>query len=177
VALRQLNEQPCNTQSPPHIQRRKTTMRSLIHYTNLGSRLLPSFSLADCSSAVRFEGDFGRWFETALADLAAPVRGHHFPVDVYEDEDNTYVRAELPGVNREDIKVEMVEGFLTINASRKSLSAGGQGEESFSFSRSVSMPENVAADKVGAAYENGVLTITLPKQEETKPRKITVAVK
>jgi HSP20 family protein len=152
-------------------------MRSLIHYTNLGSRLLPSFSFADRSPTFRIEGDFGRWFETALAGLDAPVGGHHFPVDVYEDKDNTYVRAELPGVNREDIKVEMVEGFLTINASRKSLSAEGQGEESFSFSRSVNMPENVAADNVAAAYENGVLTVTLPKQEKTRPKKITVAVK
>jgi HSP20 family protein len=177
VALRQLNGSPCNHQSQLHIKKRETTMRSLIHYTNLGSRLLPSFSLADRSSAVRFEGDFGRWFETALADLAAPVGGHHFPVDVYEDKDNTYVRGELPGVNREDIKVEMVDGFLTINASRKSLSVGGQGEESFSFSRSVNMPENMAADNVAAAYENGVLTVTLPKQEETRPKKITVAVK
>ena len=152
-------------------------MRSLIHYTNLGSRLLPSFGFADRSPTVCFEGDFGRWFETALAGLAAPVCDNRFPVDVYEDKDNTYVRAELPGVNRDDIKVEMVEGFLTINASRKSLAADGKGEGPFSFSRSVSVPENVAADKVSAAYENGVLTITLPKQEEIKPRKITVAVK
>jgi HSP20 family protein len=53
----------------------------------------------------------------------------------------------------------------------------GQEEQSFSFSRSVSIPEEVQADKVSAAYENGVLTVTLPKREETKPRKVIVAVK
>jgi HSP20 family protein len=152
-------------------------MRNLIHYTNLGSSLLPSFGSIDRNSAVRFEGDLSRWFETALAGLAGPVSGNHFPIDVYEDKDNTYVRAELPGVNRDDIKVEIVAGFLTINASRKSLPAEGDGEESFSFSRSVTVPENVAVEKVGAVYENGVLTVTLPKQEETRPKTITVAVK
>lgn len=152
-------------------------MRSMIHYTNLGSTLLPSFGFADRSPIVGLEGNFGRWFETALAGLAAPACDNHFPVDVYEDKDNTYVRAELPGVNRDDIKVEMVEGLLTINASRKSQAPEGKGEESFSFCRSVSVPENVQSEKVGAAYENGVLTVTLPKQEETKPKKITVAVK
>ena len=80
-------------------------------------------------------------------------------------------------MNRDDIKVEIVDGFLTINASRKNLAAEGKGEETFSFSRSVTVPENVQTDKVGAAYENGVLTVTLPKQEEAKPKKIAVTVK
>jgi HSP20 family protein len=106
-----------------------------------------------------------------------PVFNNHSPVDLYEDKDNTYVRAELPGVNRDDINVEMVDGYLNISASRKSLAAESKGEETFSFSRCVSIPEDVHADKVGAAYENGVLTVTLPKNEEAKPRKITVAVK
>ena len=90
---------------------------------------------------------------------------------------NTYVRAELPGVNREDIKVEMVDGYLTINASRQNPAAEGRGEESYSFSRAVGVPENVQADKVGAAYENGVLTVTLPKQEEARPKIVPVTVK
>jgi HSP20 family protein len=103
------------------------------------------------------------------------VPSTHFPVDIYEDKDNTYVRAELPGVNRDDIHVEMVDGYLTRNASRKS--KDGEREQSFSFSRSVSIPESVETDKVAAAYENGILTVTLPKREEAKPRKISVAVK
>jgi HSP20 family protein len=101
-----------------------------------------------------------------------------FPVDLYEDKDHTYVRAELPGLNRDDINVEMVDGYLTIAATRKTPATGeGQDEENFSFSRSVAINEEVQADKVSAAYENGVLTVTLPKREEAKPKKITVAVK
>lgn len=153
-------------------------MRSLIRYTNPRSAsLLPSFGLAGRSPWSGIETELDRLFDTALSGLVAPALDNHFPIDVYEDKDNTYVRAELPGVGRDDIKVEMIDGFLTINASRKTLAAEGNGEEAFSFSRSVSLPDNVHADKVGAAYENGVLTVTLPKQEEAKPKKIEVTVK
>lgn len=152
-------------------------MRSLIHYTNPGSSLLPSFGFADRSPWARFESDLDRLFETALSGVVAPVSDNRFAIDVYEDKNNTFVRADLPGVNREDIKVEMVDGYLTINASRKTQTGEGKSEESFSISRSVSVPENVQADKVSAAYENGVLTVTLPKHEEVKPKKIEVSVK
>lgn len=53
----------------------------------------------------------------------------------------------------------------------------GQAEESFSLSRSVSVSDAVQADKITAAYENGVLTVTLPKREEAKPKKVVVEVK
>jgi HSP20 family protein len=153
-------------------------MRSIIHYTQPSSTgLLPSLGLAARSPWTGLEGEMDRLFETALSDFMTPVFNNRFPVDLYEDKDNTYVRAELPGVNREDISVEMVDGYLNINASRKSLAAEGRGEETFSLNRSVSIPEDVHADKVGAAYENGVLTVTLPKKEEAKPKKITIAVK
>ena len=70
--------------------------------------------------------------------------------------------------------VEMVDDYLTITAARKSKE--GEKEQSFSFSRSVTIPDAVQADKVAAAYENGVLTVTLPKREEAKPRKISINV-
>jgi len=152
-------------------------MRSLIQYTNPGSCLLPSFGFGGRSPWAGFKSDIDRLFETALSGLAAPVFDNRVPVDVYEDKENTYVRAELPGVNRDDIKVEMVDGYLTISAGRKTLDGEGKGERSLSVSRSVRVPENVQADKVSAAYENGVLTVTLPKQEEVKPKKIAITVK
>ncbi|HXA14485.1 MAG TPA: Hsp20/alpha crystallin family protein [Opitutaceae bacterium] len=123
------------------------------------------------------ESEINRLFETALTDVASAPASRQFPVDLYEDKDNTYVRAELPGVNREDINVELADGYLTIAATRKAPAVDGKDGESYSLSRSVSVPEAVQAEKVAAAYENGVLTVTLPKREETKPRKITVAVK
>jgi HSP20 family protein len=123
------------------------------------------------------ESEIDRLFETTLGDFTTSAASHRFPVDLYEDQENTYVRAELPGVNRDDINVEMVDGYLTISAARKTAAAEGKSEESFSFSRSVSITGEVQADKVSAVYENGVLTVTLPKREEAKPKKITVAVK
>jgi HSP20 family protein len=144
-------------------------MNRLIRYTYPRSAsLLPA--LAARSPWAALDSEIDRLFESALADFAAPAIAPRFPVDLYEDKDNTYVRAELPGVNRDAINVEMVDGYLNITASRKDK------DGTFSLNRSVSIPEAVQADKVTAAYENGVLTVTLPKQEQAKPRKINVSV-
>ncbi len=146
----------------------------IVRYTYPAYRpAVPALARYSRSPWAGLETEIDRLFETALSGFA-PTADTHFAVDLYEDKDNTYVRAELPGVNRADIQVEMVEGYLTINASRKEKQ--GDREESQSFSRSISIPEEVQADKVAAHYENGVLTVTLPKREEAKPRKINVAV-
>lgn len=121
------------------------------------------------------ESEIDRLLETALTDVAGVSAARQFPVGLYEDKDHTYVRAELPGVKREDINVELADGYLTITAVRKTPAADGKEGESVSSSRSVSVPEAVQSDKVAAAYENGVLTVTLPKAEAIKPRKIAVS--
>lgn len=120
------------------------------------------------------EGEIDRLFESALGNVVGSPAPDRFPVDILEDKDNAYVRAELPGVNRADLGVEVVDGYLNISATRKT--KNGENEETLSLSRSVALPENVQADKVAAAYENGVLTVTLPKKEEAKPKKIAVTV-
>jgi HSP20 family protein len=138
--------------------------------------LAPALSGLSRSPWSGLENEIDRLFETALTGFGDLASASQFPVDLYEDKDNTYVRAELPGVSREDINVEMVEDYLTISGSHKS-QGEGKAEKSFSFSRSVNIPDEVQADKVTAGYENGVLTVTLPKREEAKPKKITVAIK
>jgi HSP20 family protein len=144
-------------------------MNRIIRYTHPRSaNLLASF--ANRSPWSSLETEIDRLFESAFTDFTGPGFAPRFPVDLYEDKDNTYVRAELPGVNRDALNIEMVDGYLNISASRK------QGEESFSLNRSIAIPETVQADKVAATYENGVLTVTLPKQEQAKPRKINIAV-
>jgi HSP20 family protein len=125
-----------------------------------------------------FETEIDQLFETALGDFAgAHADTVRFPVDLFEDKERTYVRAELPGVNREDISVEVVDGYLTLSATRKTPASDGRAEESFSFNRSLELPEEVQADQISAAYENGILTVTLPKRVEAQPRKITINVK
>jgi HSP20 family protein len=121
------------------------------------------------------ETEIDRLFENALQDFGGASAPDRFPVDIYEDAHNTYVRAELPGVRREDVNVEMANGYLTIAATRKT--GEGENENTLSLSRSVSVADEVDTGNVAAAYENGVLTVTLPKREEAKPKKITVAVK
>jgi HSP20 family protein len=118
------------------------------------------------------ENEIDRLFTEALGDFAGDRR---FPVDLYEDKDNTYVRAELPGVDRQAINVEHADGRLTIHATRKSMR--GDSEETVSFSRALSIPDNIVqADKITATYDNGMLMITLPKREEAKPRKVAIKV-
>jgi HSP20 family protein len=119
------------------------------------------------------EQEVNRLFSSALADLATPM-APQFPVDLYEDKDNTYVRAELPGISRESINVEMVEDYLNLSVEQKT--GEGDNESTLSFNRSIAIPEAVQADKVSATFENGVLTVTLPKQEQAKPRKIAINV-
>ncbi len=142
-------------------------MNRLIRYTI--PRVSPFRGTAIGNSWSGLESEVDRLLEAALADYPKQATPR-FPVDLYEDKDNLYVRAELPGVNREAINLELVEGYLSLNASRKT------GEQTFNLARSIVIPETVQSDKVTAALEHGVLTVTLPKQEQAKPRKIAISV-
>ena len=103
-------------------------------------------------------------------------------LDVHENKDNFTVRVELPGFKREDIQVSLQDGVLTISGERKEEKVSEETEvhrqERYygKFSRALTLPTAVAADKVKATYKDGVLTITLPKAEEAKPKQIDVSV-
>lgn len=103
-------------------------------------------------------------------------------LDMYEDKDNLYIRAELPGMKKEDIELSLHEGTLSLSGERKKESKHEEAEvyrtERFfgRFQRTVTLPAPVAADKVNAQYKDGVLTVTLPKTEEAKPKHIDVNV-
>jgi HSP20 family protein len=146
----------------------------LIQYYPATRSLSPAFGLVGRSPWTGLEDEIDRLVTGALSGFSVPTPASQFAVDLYEDNDNAYVRAELPGVKRDDIKVEMVEGSLNISATRKQKT--DRNEETLSYSRSISVPGVVQADKVSASYENGVLQVTLPKREEAKPKKVSVAV-
>ena len=123
------------------------------------------------------------WPSNEVGTAESPAR---LPVEVHEDKTAAYVRAELPGVNRADINLEIAEGALTITATRKipalatATAAGateGEGASSFVLRRTVTLGEEIDAEKVSATHENGLLTVTLPKREQAQPKKITVAIK
>jgi HSP20 family protein len=121
------------------------------------------------------QDELERLFASPLADWA-PV------LDVYEDKDNFVVQTELPGLKREDINVSLQDGVLVISGERKTEEKRNEGEirrqERFygKFQRTLTLPAPVAADKVKAQYKDGVLTVTVPKAEEAKPKKIDVSI-
>jgi HSP20 family protein len=101
-------------------------------------------------------------------------------VNVWEDADNVFVEAELPGLDLKDLSIYVTGGNqLTIKGERKQATPGKgvwhRQERSFGqFTRVLTLPVNVDADKVDARFENGVLLVKLAKHESAKPRKITV---
>jgi HSP20 family protein len=146
-----------------------------IHYTQPNARSVAATpGLGGGYGRSGIENELDWLFGTARAGFRGTARGGQFPVDLYEDKNNTYVRAELPGVSRDAIGVEIVDGSLSIQASRKEKS--GEAESTTSFNRLLTISDEVQADKVSATYENGVLTVTLPRKEEAKPKKINVSV-
>ena len=104
------------------------------------------------------------------------------PVDIAETENELVVKADVPDVRFEDIQVNLENDTLTLKGQRKFEKASEKGgyhriERSYgSFERSFTVPNTVDAEHVKADYKNGVLTVTLPKKESAKPRKINVEV-
>jgi HSP20 family protein len=120
---------------------------------------------------VGLDQEISSLFASALAD-PAPGAVRAIPVSLQEDKDNLQVTAELPGVAREDITVELTDDVLSLKATRKVSGAGE--EQSLSFARSFTLPYAVQADQITAGLKDGVLRLTLPKAEAVKPRKITI---
>ncbi len=104
-------------------------------------------------------------------------------VDMYQTDDEVIVKATLPGVSPNDINISVTGDVLTIRGEVKEEKEVKEAnyhlrERRFgSFSRSLPLPTAVVADKAKAEFENGVLTLTLPKAEEVKPKTITVKAK
>lgn len=134
---------------------------------------------------LTLQDELDRLFDSPWGELArtAPLLNAWTPaLDVEEDKDNFIVRAELPGMKREEITVTIHDGLLSITGERKveektEATATHRRERFYGrFERTVTLPAHVAADKVKAQYKDGVLNITLPKTEEAKPKQIDVSV-
>ena len=135
-----------------------------------------------------FSDDFDNLFEgffrpsRALAEVAG--KGLAPAMDVVEHDNEYVVRAELPGVRKEDIDVTLQDGMLTINAETKAETEEKKGgrvirqERRYGkYVRSMRLGTQVDESKVKASYKDGVLELVLPKAEEVKPKKINVDVK
>ncbi len=104
-------------------------------------------------------------------------------VDIVERQNDFTIKAELPGVKKEDVKITLQNGTLTIRGEKKhEEEKKGENlhrvERSYgAFQRSFTLPNSVSSERVEASYDNGILTVTLPKVEEAKPKEIEVKVK
>ncbi|OFV99401.1 MAG: molecular chaperone [Acidobacteria bacterium RIFCSPLOWO2_12_FULL_54_10] len=104
------------------------------------------------------------------------------PVDVFETKDSLVLKADLPQVNKEDVDISVDGNLLTIRGERKREKEINEKdyyrmERSYgTFSRSFTLPGTVNAEKIEASFEGGVLSVTLPKKEESKPKQIKVKV-
>lgn len=93
-------------------------------------------------------------------------------MDTFEDEKNYFVVAELPGIEKEGIKLELENSVLTIDANRET--GKDEDKRSYLYSRSVTIGDDVDREKVSAKLDNGLLTVTLPKAAEHQPRAIEI---
>jgi len=145
----------------------------------------PQFSGWGFGGLTRLHDSLDQLFDLPLSALARSsqlLSGWTPAFDVFEDKDSVYVRAELPGMRKEDISLSLHDGSLSISGERKSDEKLAKAEvhraERFygRFERTMTLPTFVAVDKVTAQYKDGILTITLPKAEEAKPKTIDVSV-
>ena len=129
-----------------------------------------------------FDGMLGRLVGGRLFD--GGPNAAIFPVDVREDADHVYIDAELPGFKKEEVNVDLENGMLTISAEHKSETQEKGAKKGDwllherrydRFERSFTLPSTVDAQTVQAKLNEGVLTVTLSKREESKPHKITVS--
>ncbi len=103
-------------------------------------------------------------------------------VDIYENEEAVVVKAELPGIPKDQVSVEVKDGVLTLRGERKFEKEVQEEnyhrvERSYgSFQRSFSLPSSVDAEKISASLTDGVLELRLPKREAARPKQIRVAV-
>jgi len=147
---------------------------------SLITRRSPSSSNSPLASLLSFSRDFDRLFEGPVG-LRSVESAFAPAMELREDVDNVTVTVELPGVDKKDVSVTIHDGVLTISGERKQEKETKEGEyvrtERYygRFERQVGLTQAVAADKVKAVCKDGVLTVTLPKAVEAKPKSIDIA--
>jgi HSP20 family protein len=152
----------------------------LIRYQ--GPELTP-WSAADRWSNLRDE--LNSFFElpvwSSFARAGQLFTGWSPALDLYQSNDNVIAVVELPGMRKEDIEISLHDGTVTISGERKRENSSNDDKAERTeryvgtFRRSIALPTRVDAGKVSATYRDGILTVTLPKAEEVKPKQIQVS--
>ena len=119
-------------------------------------------------------------FLSSTPQMEGYVNVEYPPIIVSTSGENVFVRAELPGIKVSDLYVQVANDILTIKGERKASPDAAKvtylrRERDYgTFARSIMLPEKVDAEKVTASYKNGVLTVTLPKAPESKPKQVVI---
>jgi HSP20 family protein len=140
----------------------------------------PAFDnpFADFDSVRR---DMLRLLDAVAGETSGDVGAGVFPpLNITQDDDNFYLRAEIPGIKPNELSISAVRNRVSLAGKREiqreheRVSYHRKERAEGTFNRTVTLPTEVDAERVDASYADGVLTLTLPKAEETKPRQITV---
>jgi len=134
-----------------------------------------------------FQSDMNRLFDSFFGRREGASGGGYASrrwvpaMDLVETDDHLVLRADLPGVDRDDIEIEVKDGVLTVSGERKAQHEEKREgyhrvERSFGrFSRSLELPKGVEPDSVSASFDRGVLEVRMPKPAERKPTRIEIA--
>jgi len=128
-----------------------------------------------------FSREVDRLFDSFFGQSDRGARRWIPPMDLVEADDHFVLKADLPGLTDDDVAIEVQDGTLKISGERKEEREQTERgwyrvERSFgSFSRSLSLPDGVDADRITAEFHNGVLEVRIPKPEERKPRRIAIS--
>jgi HSP20 family protein len=126
------------------------------------------------------QGEMNRMFNSFFNEEGDAGRRWAPAVDLLEREDTLVLKADLPGLEEDDVQIEVRDNVLTISGERRSdVESKENGyyrvERAFGrFSRAVTLPEGVDADSIEANFEKGVLEVTIPKPEQRQPRRISI---
>lgn len=143
-------------------------------------RPLPFQSLRRLSTAL--DEAFNGWPFPQEEEGGAITSSWYPACDVFEEKDSVKILAELPGVKPEDVKLSLENNLLTIRGEKKQQAEERtervhRYERSYgAFERSFALPSTVDPDKISASFQNGILTVTVPKAERARPREIPVSV-
>lgn len=127
----------------------------------------------------RMRRQMDRLYEDVMSPAQSGQAGVFPPINLTEDKENFYVRAELPGVSGDDLDIQVTANNLAISGERKIPSEEGaryhrREREAGTFSRMIGLPGEVDTEKVEASLKNGILSIVVSKAEIAKPKQITV---
>jgi HSP20 family protein len=127
------------------------------------------------------QSEVNRLFDTFFGGRPANgVRRWVPPMDLVETDDHLVLKADLPGLDSDDVNIEVKDGVLTVSGERKTEhEARADGfyrvERAFGgFSRSMSLPQQVDAEQISAKFDKGVLEVRIPKPEERKPHRVEI---